>query len=75
MASRNQASKHTHARAQCSHASVGLAQAHPNNCLNSNVHYIASPIPVSGCSKPKGATNLSDPLASLVTRPFVGETQ
>ena len=26
-----QASKHTHARAQCSHASVGLAQARPNN--------------------------------------------
>ena len=25
-----QASKHTHARAQCSHTSVGLAQAHPN---------------------------------------------
>ena len=50
------------AHAQCSHASVGLAQARPNNCLNSNVHYIASPIPVSGCSKPKGATNLSDPL-------------
>ena len=25
-----QASKHTHARAQCSPASVGLAQAHPN---------------------------------------------
>ena len=22
---------HTHARAQCSHASVGLAQARPNN--------------------------------------------
>ena len=27
-----QASKHTHAHAQCSHASVGLAQAHPNYC-------------------------------------------
>ena len=26
----NQASRHTHAHAQCSHASVGLAQAHPN---------------------------------------------
>ena len=25
-----QASKHTHARAQCSHASVGLAQARPS---------------------------------------------
>ena len=40
---RKQASKHTHARTQSgSHASVGLAQAHPNNCLNSNVHYIVS---------------------------------
>ena len=28
---RKQASKHTHARAQCSHASVGLAQVRPNN--------------------------------------------
>ena len=26
-----QASRHTHAHAQCSHASVGLAQAHPNH--------------------------------------------
>ena len=26
-----QASKHTHARAQCSHANVGLAQARPND--------------------------------------------
>ena len=25
------ASKHTHTRAQCSHASVGLAQARPND--------------------------------------------
>ena len=25
-----QASKHTHTRAQCTHASVGLAQARPN---------------------------------------------
>ena len=24
---------HTHARAQCSHASVGIAQAHPKNAL------------------------------------------
>ena len=31
MAASKQASKHTHARAQCSPASVGLAQAHPNN--------------------------------------------
>ena len=29
-----QASKHTHMRAQCSHASVGLAQARPNNVLS-----------------------------------------
>ena len=28
-----QASKHTHARAQCSHASVGLTQARPNHCI------------------------------------------
>ena len=27
-----QASKHTHARVQCSHASVGLTQARPNYC-------------------------------------------
>ena len=33
MAASKQASKHTHARVQCSHASVGLAQAHPNNPL------------------------------------------
>ena len=34
MAANKQASKHTHIRAQCSPASVGLAQAHPNetNC-------------------------------------------
>ena len=31
MAKAKQASKHTHTRAQCSHASVGLAQARPNN--------------------------------------------
>ena len=30
MAASKQASKHTHARAQCSPASVGLAQARPN---------------------------------------------
>ena len=29
-----QASKHTHARAQCSHASVGLAQACPNDAFS-----------------------------------------
>ena len=27
------ASKHTHAHAQCSHASVGLAQARPNEAI------------------------------------------
>ena len=27
-----QTNKHTHTRAQCSHASVGLAQARPNHC-------------------------------------------
>ena len=57
-----QASKYTHARTQCSHASVGLAQAHSNNHLYSNVQFIVSAIQVSGCSKPKGATNLRDPL-------------
>ena len=31
MAASKQANKHTHARAQCSHASVGLAQACPND--------------------------------------------
>ena len=30
MAASKQANKYTHARAQCSHASVGLAQARPN---------------------------------------------
>ena len=30
MAASKQASKHTHARGQCSNASVGLAQARPN---------------------------------------------
>ena len=32
------ASKHTHARAQCSHASVGLAQARPNYLALSDLH-------------------------------------
>ena len=31
MQASKQVSKHTHAHAQCSHASVGLAQARPNN--------------------------------------------
>ena len=31
MAASKQASKHTHARVQCSPASVGLAQARPND--------------------------------------------
>ena len=30
MAASRQTDIHTHARAQCSHSSVGLAQAHPN---------------------------------------------
>ena len=30
MATSKQASRHTHARAQCSHPSVGLTQARPN---------------------------------------------
>ena len=33
MVASKQASKHTHTCAQCSHASVGLAQAHPNRVL------------------------------------------
>ena len=33
-----QASKHTHTRAQCSHASVGLAQARPNDCHKMRHH-------------------------------------
>ena len=31
MATSKQASRHTHAHAQCTRASVGLAQARPNN--------------------------------------------
>ena len=31
MAANRQTDRHTHARVQCSHASVGLAQARPNN--------------------------------------------
>ena len=31
---RKQTDRHTHTHAQCSHASVGLAQAHPNNEIN-----------------------------------------
>ena len=30
MAANRQTDRHTHTRAQCSHASVGLAQARPN---------------------------------------------
>ena len=33
-----QASKHTRARAQCSNASVGLAQARPNNFFVHSTH-------------------------------------
>ena len=35
MAANRQRDRHTHARAQWSHASVGLAQAHPNYSPNS----------------------------------------
>ena len=33
MAANKQTDRHTHARAQCSHASMGLAQARPKQCL------------------------------------------
>ena len=33
MAASKQASKHTHAHVQCSHASAGLAQARPNELI------------------------------------------
>ena len=39
MAASKQASKHTHARAQCSNASVGLAQARPNYTLTMDAIY------------------------------------
>ena len=35
MAANRQRDRHTHAHAQWSHASVGLAQAHPNYSPNS----------------------------------------
>ena len=34
------ASKHTHARAKCSPASVGLTQAHPNNLVQYTSQYL-----------------------------------
>ena len=37
MAANRQTDRHTHAHAQCSHASVGLAQAHPNKLFISRV--------------------------------------
>ena len=46
----NQASRHTHPHAQCSHASVGLAQARPNyhiicdNIILQNIVGSISPI-------------------------------
>ena len=36
-----QASKHTHARAQCSNPSVGLAQTRPNN-MHESINYACS---------------------------------
>ena len=36
MAASKQANKHTHARAQCSHANVGLAHARPNYLKQAN---------------------------------------
>ena len=45
MAASKQASKHTHARAQCSPASVGLAQARPNNQKKKKVQIIHSLAP------------------------------
>ena len=41
MAASKQTSKHTHARVQCSPASVGLNQARPNKACASFVDYIA----------------------------------
>ena len=38
MAASKQTFKHTHARAQCSNASVGLAQARPNKLLYLQIH-------------------------------------
>ena len=39
MAKSKQASKHAHARVQCSPGSVGLAQARPNNCCSHRKYY------------------------------------
>ena len=38
MAANKQTDRHTHARAQCSHASVGLAQARPNKWTHIPTH-------------------------------------
>ena len=35
---------HTHTRVQCSHASVGLAQAHPNYCGHLNFNHPNTPV-------------------------------
>ena len=41
MAANRQTYIHTHARAQCSHASVGLAQARPNkDCFPHNIFLV-----------------------------------
>ena len=52
---RKQTNRHTHARAQCSHASVGLAQARPNKpswrgsnitspLINRDANFILGPV-------------------------------
>ena len=51
MAANRQTYRHTHARAQCSHASVGLAQARPNNkMLTSNWHSTGRLVVVVGAN-------------------------
>ena len=52
-----QASKHTHARAQCSHASVGLAQARPNYQLQGCIYFYIRFL-VMGPGYPLGWLNL-----------------
>ena len=49
---RKQTYRHTPARAQCSHASVGLAQARPNNkMLTSNWHSTGRWLVVVGANR------------------------
>ena len=50
------ASKHTHARAQCSHANVGLAHARPKYAPNSKVRLITR---VYGRTSGRTATRLA----------------